>query len=272
VGDAKATIAELVTAVRAEHEAGRTPQLTEWWASLEDWRTRYPLGYDKPEDGMLSPQYVIERLGAIAGPDTIYTSGVGQHQMWAAQFIRYEKPGTWLNSGGLGTMGYSVPAAMGAKMGCPDTTVWAIDGDGCFQMTNQELATCAIEGIPIKVAVINNGNLGMVRQWQTLFYEGRYSNTHLATHGAKDPAARQVRIPDFVQLAEALGCVGLRCETEDDVDAVIEQAMAINDRPVVIDFIVGSDAQVWPMVAAGASNDAIMAARGLRPNFGEGQV
>jgi len=271
VGDAKATIAELVTAVRAEHEAGRTPQLTGWWASLEDWRTRYPLGYDKPEDGMLSPQYVIERLGAIAGPDTIYTSGVGQHQMWAAQFIRYEKPGTWLNSGGLGTMGYSVPAAMGAKTGCPGTTVWAIDGDGCFQMTNQELATCAIEGIPIKVAVINNGNLGMVRQWQTLFYEGRYSNTHLATHGAKDPAARQVRIPDFVTLAEALGCVGLRCETEDDVDAVIEQAMAINDRPVVIDFIVGSDAQVWPMVAAGASNDAIMAARGLRPDFGDNQ-
>ncbi|QXG76960.1 acetolactate synthase large subunit [Modestobacter sp. L9-4] len=272
VGDAKATIAELVTAVRAEQEDGRTPQLTEWWAQLEDWRTRYPLGYDRPEDGMLSPQYVIERLGAIAGPDTIYTSGVGQHQMWAAQFIRYEKPGTWLNSGGLGTMGYSVPAAMGAKMGCPDTTVWAIDGDGCFQMTNQELATCAIEGIPIKVAVINNGNLGMVRQWQTLFYEGRYSNTHLSTHGAKDPAARQVRIPDFVTLAEALGCVGLRCETEDDVDAVIEQAMAINDRPVVIDFIVGSDAQVWPMVAAGASNDAIMAARGLRPDFGQDQV
>ncbi|MFQ1001422.1 acetolactate synthase large subunit [Modestobacter sp. SSW1-42] len=272
VGDAKATIAELVTAVRAEHEAGRTPQLTEWWAQLEDWRTRYPLGYDRPEDGMLSPQYVIERLGAIAGPDTIYTSGVGQHQMWAAQFIRYEKPGTWLNSGGLGTMGYSVPAAMGAKTGCPDTTVWAIDGDGCFQMTNQELATCAIEGIPIKVAVINNGNLGMVRQWQTLFYEGRYSNTHLSTHGAKDPAARQVRIPDFVTLAEALGCVGLRCETEDDVDAVIEKAMAINDRPVVIDFIVGSDAQVWPMVAAGASNDAIMAARGLRPDFGDNQV
>ncbi|MCZ2829517.1 acetolactate synthase large subunit [Modestobacter sp. VKM Ac-2986] len=272
VGDAKATIAELVTAVRAEHEAGRTPQLTAWWEQLEDWRTRYPLGYDRPEDGMLSPQYVIERLGAIAGPDTIYTSGVGQHQMWAAQFIKYEKPGTWLNSGGLGTMGYSVPAAMGAKVGCPDTTVWAIDGDGCFQMTNQELATCAIEGIPIKVAVINNGNLGMVRQWQTLFYEGRYSNTHLATHGAKDPAARQVRIPDFVTLAEALGCVGLRCETEDDVDAVIEKAMAITDRPVVIDFIVGSDAQVWPMVAAGASNDAIMAARGLRPDFGGDQV
>ncbi|MBJ7453836.1 MAG: acetolactate synthase large subunit, partial [Blastococcus sp.] len=141
VGDAKETIGQLVTALRAEHEAGRTPDLTAWWKQLDDWRDRYPLGYDEPEDGALSPQYVIERLGAIAGPDAIYTSGVGQHQMWAAQFIKYEKPGTWLNSGGLGTMGYAVPAAMGAKQGMPDTTVWAIDGDGCFQMTNQELAT-----------------------------------------------------------------------------------------------------------------------------------
>ncbi|MFL6298868.1 MAG: thiamine pyrophosphate-dependent enzyme, partial [Actinomycetes bacterium] len=274
VGDAKATIIELVSALRAEHAAGNTPDLAEWWEQLEDWRTRYPLGYDWPEDGMLSPQYVIERLGAIAGPDAIYASGVGQHQMWAAQFIKYEKPMTWLNSGGLGTMGYAVPAAMGAKYGRPDTTVWAIDGDGCFQMTNQELATCAIEGIPIKVAVINNGNLGMVRQWQTLFYQGRYSNTRLDTHSTEDSpdARRKVRIPDFVTLAEALGCVGLRCETKDDVDSVIEKAMAINDAPVVIDFIVGSDAQVWPMVAAGASNDEILAARDVRPVFGDNQV
>jgi acetolactate synthase-1/2/3 large subunit len=271
VGDAKATIAELVVALKAEREAGNAADLTAWWKQLEDWRTRYPLGYDWPEDGALSPQYVIERLGAIAGPDAIYASGVGQHQMWAAQFISYEKPRTWLNSGGLGTMGYAVPAAMGAKYGCPETTVWAIDGDGCFQMTNQELATCAIEGIPVKVAVINNGNLGMVRQWQTLFYEGRYSNTRLNTH-AGDGSPKQVRIPDFVTLAEALGCVGLRCESKEDVDAVIEKAMAINDAPVVIDFIVGSDAQVWPMVAAGASNDAILAARDVRPVFGEGQI
>ncbi|SEO90470.1 acetolactate synthase large subunit [Trujillonella endophytica] len=271
VGDAKETIAELVTAVRAEHDAGRTPDLAAWWVQLDDWRARYPLGYDWPEDGALSPQYVIERLGAIAGPDAIYTSGVGQHQMWAAQFIKYEKPGTWLNSGGLGTMGYAVPAAMGAKYGCPDTTVWAIDGDGCFQMTNQELATCAIEGIPIKVAVINNGNLGMVRQWQTLFYEGRYSNTKLHAQNA-DGTPKPVRIPDFVALAEALGCVGLRCESKDDVDAVIEKAMAITDAPVVIDFVVGADAQVWPMVAAGSSNDDILAARGLRPVFGDDQV
>ncbi len=271
VGDAKETITALIEALRAEQAAGRRPDLAAWWAQLDDWRTRYPLGYDWPEDGSLSPQYVIERLGAIAGPDAIYAAGVGQHQMWAAQFISYEKPGTWLNSGGLGTMGYAVPAAMGAKYGCPDTTVWAIDGDGCFQMTNQELATCAIEGIPIKVAIINNGNLGMVRQWQTLFYEGRYSNTKLHALDA-DGKPTSVRIPDFVALAEALGCVGLRCETKDDVDAVIEKAMAIDDAPVVIDFVVGHDAQVWPMVAAGSSNDDILAARDVRPVFGEGQV
>jgi acetolactate synthase I/II/III large subunit len=271
VGDAKETITALTEALRAEQAAGRRPDLAAWWAQLDDWRTRYPLGYDWPEDGSLSPQYVIERLGAIAGPDAIYAAGVGQHQMWAAQFISYEKPATWLNSGGLGTMGYAVPAAMGAKYGRPETTVWAIDGDGCFQMTNQELATCAIEGIPIKVAVINNGNLGMVRQWQTLFYEGRYSNTRLHVQD-ESGKPKPVRIPDFVALAEALGCVGLRCETKDDVDAVIEKAMAIDDAPVVIDFVVGHDAQVWPMVAAGASNDDILAARDVRPVFGPGQV
>src|SRR5687768_4967438 len=261
VGDAKETIAQLVDVLRGEHEAGRTPELSAWWAQLDDWRARYPLGYDWPDDGSLSPQYVIERLGAIAGPEAIYAAGVGQHQMWAAQFVKYEKPGTWLNSGGLGTMGYAVPAAMGAKYGRPEATVWAIDGDGCFQMTNQELATCAMEGIPVKVAVINNGNLGMVRQWQTLFYEGRYSNTELGTH--------KHRIPDFVKLAEALGCIGLRCESKDDVDKVIKQAMEINDAPVVIDFTVGKDAMVWPMVAAGTSNDEIMFARDVRPTFEE---
>jgi acetolactate synthase-1/2/3 large subunit len=165
-------------------------------------------------------------------------------------------------------MGYAVPAAMGAKVGRPDATVWAIDGDGCFQMTNQELATCALEGIPIKVAVINNGNLGMVRQWQTLFYEGRYSNTDLKTHNK----AAQARVPDFVKLADALGCVGLRCETAADVDATIEKAMAIDDQPVVIDFVVGQDAMVWPMVPAGTSNDEILAARDVRPVWGPDEV
>ena len=200
----------------------------------------------------------------------MFTAGVGQHQMWAAQFISYDKPYTWINSGGAGTMGYAVPAAMGAKVGAPDTLVWAIDGDGCFQMTNQELATCAIEGIPIKVAVINNGNLGMVRQWQTLFYQQRYSNTELGTHTV--PRGRQlpVRIPDFVKLADALGCVGLRCESAAEVDATIEKAMSIDDQPVVVDFTVGKDAMVWPMVVAGTSNDEILAARGIRPDFDSG--
>ena len=178
VGDVRLTMAQLLPALKAEF-AKSQPDLTAWWKQVESWRTTYPVGYDMPSDGSLSPQYVIERLGKISGPDTIYTAGVGQHQMWASQFISYEKPRTWLNSGGLGTMGYAVPAAMGAKVGAPDTTVWAIDGDGCFQMTNQELVTCALNNIPIKVAIINNESLGMVRQWQTLFYEGRYSNTSL---------------------------------------------------------------------------------------------
>ncbi len=259
VGDCREVIADLIVAVREE----QAPDLTGWWQQLDGYRETYPLGYEWPPDGALAPQYVIERLGAIAGPEAIYVAGVGQHQMWAAQFVSYEQPYTWLNSGGLGTMGYAVPAAMGAKMGRPEATVWAIDGDGCFQMTNQELATCAIEGIPIKVAVINNGNLGMVRQWQDLFYEQRYSNTRLGTLAER-------RIPDFLLLAEAMGCVGLRCETWEDVDATIDKAMQINDRPVVVDFIVGEDAQVWPMVAAGTSNDEILAARNVRPNFDAG--
>ncbi|GAA4873570.1 acetolactate synthase large subunit [Pseudonocardia benzenivorans] len=258
VGDCKEVIVELIEAVRAEREVD-VVDLGAWWTRLDDLRTTFPLGYDWPDDGSLSPQYVIERIGAIAGPDAVYAAGVGQHQMWAAQFIKYEKPRSWLNSGGLGTMGFAVPAAMGAKMARPDDVVWCIDGDGCFQMTNQELATCAIEGIPIKVAVINNGNLGMVRQWQNLFYSERYSNTDLGTH--------KHRIPDFKLLAEAMGCVGLRAESKDEVDRVIRQAMEIDDRPVVIDFTVGADAQVWPMVAAGTSNNEVMAARGIRPLF-----
>ena len=261
VGDVKAVISDLIAMLRNNSGAGTPaiPDMIDWWAYLDNIRSTYPLSYGPQSDGSLSPEYVISTLGSIAGPDAVYVAGVGQHQMWAAQFISYEKPRTWLNSGGLGTMGFAIPAAMGAKLARPEAEVWAIDGDGCFQMTNQELATCAIEGAPIKVALINNGNLGMVRQWQSLFYQGRYSQTDLATHSH--------RIPDFVKLAEALGCVGLRCEREEDVVDVINQARAINDRPVVIDFIVGADAQVWPMVAAGTSNDEIQAAYGIRPLF-----
>ncbi|MDP4689651.1 MAG: acetolactate synthase large subunit [Candidatus Nanopelagicales bacterium] len=257
VGDVGEVITELIAAVREEMAAGRVGDYEAWWSQLNRWRDTYPLGYDLPDDGTLSPQYVIERLGVISGPEAIMAAGVGQHQMWGAQFVKYEKPRTWLNSGGLGTMGYAVPAAMGAKVGCPDDIVWAIDGDGCFQMTNQELATCAINEIPIKVALINNSSLGMVRQWQTLFYNQRYSETDLHSH----------RIPDFVKLADAYGCYGLRCETAEEVDAVIEKALSINDAPVVIDFVVHRDAMVWPMVAAGTSNDDIMVAREMAPSW-----
>lgn len=258
VGDLAEIIPELVAAIKVEQAAGAVGEYEGWWAQLNRLRTTYPLGYDQPDDGTLSPQYVIERLGDISGPDSIYAAGVGQHQMWAAQFVKYEKPRTWLNSGGLGTMGYSVPAAMGAKVAMPDTTVWAIDGDGCFQMTNQELATCTINEIPIKVALINNSSLGMVRQWQTLFYNSRYSNTDLHSH----------RFPDFVKLAEAYGCYGLQCDSAEQVDATIEKALSMNDAPVVIDFIVHRDAMVWPMVAAGASNDELMVARSMAPEWG----
>ncbi|MEY2827661.1 MAG: hypothetical protein RIQ80_681 [Actinomycetota bacterium] len=257
VGDAKETMIELIAAIKDEHKAGRIGNYEAWWANLNRLRNEYPLGYDEPHDGSLSPQYVIQRIGEITGPDALYAAGVGQHQMWAAQFIKYEKPGTWLNSGGLGTMGYAIPAAMGAKVGAPDKDVWAIDGDGCFQMTNQELATCTINNIPIKVGLINNNALGMVRQWQSLFYNNRYSNTDLHTN----------RIPDFVKLADAYGCHGLRCENKDEVDVVIEKALGLNDAPVVIDFVVHKDAMVWPMVAAGMSNSEIKFARDMAPKW-----
>lgn len=281
VGDAREVIADLIQAVQAEHTEGHAGDYTAWWKDLNRWRETYPLGYDLPEDGSLSPQQVIERIGALAPQGTIFTAGVGQHQMWASHFVKYEEPRTWLNSGGAGTMGYAVPAAMGAKVGMPDRAVWAIDGDGCFQMTNQELATCALNNIPIKVAIINNGALGMVRQWQTLFYNQRYSNTVLhadetghdvGSQLGESSAPRQgTRVPDFVKLSEAMGCVALRCEDPADLDKVIAEANAINDRTVVIDFIVHEDAMVWPMVAAGTSNDEVMAARGVRPDFGDNE-
>ncbi len=257
VGDLAETLPELIAAIEAEQAAGAAGDYEGWWVTLSRLRDIYPLGYDTFDDGSLAPQYVIQRLGLISGPDTIFAAGVGQHQMWAAQFINYEHPNTWLNSGGLGTMGYAVPAAMGAKVARPEATVWAVDGDGCFQMTNQELATCTLNDIPIKVALINNGNLGMVRQWQTLFYNERYSNTNLESF----------RVPDFVKLADAYGAYGLRCESPEQVDAVIEKAMAIDDAPVVIDFVVHKDAMVWPMVAAGTSNDDIMVAREMAPDW-----
>jgi len=259
VGDLKDVLVDLDAALRGTGQ----PEIDEWWAYLSGLRDQYPLGYTPTTDGLLAPQHVIQRIGEITGPEGVYVAGVGQHQMWTAQFIKYERPNSFLNSGGAGTMGYSVPAAMGAKVAQPDRPVWAIDGDGCFQMTNQELATCALNNIPIKVAVINNSSLGMVRQWQTLFYDGRYSNTDLNT------GHNSVRIPDFVKLAEAYGCLAIRVEKEEEIDAAITLALETNDRPVVIDFVVSADAMVWPMVPQGVSNSYVQYARDHAPAFSE---
>ncbi len=244
VGDARHVIEALtaasVTLPRAD--------LAAWWATLNEWRERYPMTYEPASDGgMLKPQAIIEKLNELSPDDTIVVSGVGQHQMWAAHHWNYEHPYTWINSGGAGTMGYAIPAAIGAKAGQPGRTVWAIDGDGCFQMTAQELVTARSEGIPIKVAILNNSYLGMVRQWQEMFYEERYSEVYLSQD-----------LPNYVMWAEAMGCVGIRVDRAEDVEAAIEKANAINDRPVVIDFRTDAAEKVFPMVAAGASNDDIM--------------
>ncbi|HEY4558405.1 MAG TPA: acetolactate synthase large subunit [Enteractinococcus sp.] len=267
-GSLDQVLPELHTAVKDIFSKRGRPQLHGWWRQLNRLQEAYPLGWTKPEDGGIAPQQVIEKIGQAAGSEAVYVAGVGQHQMWSSQFIEFERPRQWLNSGGLGTMGYSVPAAMGAQIGNPNRTVWAIDGDGCFQMTNQELATCAMNNIPIKVAIINNSSLGMVRQWQTLYYDGRYSNSQLNDASARSgPDEEPLRIPDFVMLARSYGCVGLRCEHEDDIESVISQAMEINDRPVVIDFVVSRDSMVWPMVPAGVSNSDIQVARDLTPEW-----
>ncbi|WP_105566940.1 acetolactate synthase large subunit [Microbacterium halophytorum] len=254
VADARAALPELTQAVRAV--SGSAPRtLSSWWARLHGLQREFPLGYAPTSDGLIAPQHVIRRIGELTGPEAVYTAGVGQHQMWAAQFLPFERPRQWINSGGAGTMGYAVPAALGAKTAEPGRVVWAIDGDGSFQMTNQELATCAINGIPIKVAIINNSALGMIRQWQTLVYGERYSQSALHT------GHESVRIPDFVRLADAYGCAAMRVEREVDIDRAIHSALAINDRPVVIDFVVSGDAMVWPMVPQGVGNDRIRYAR-----------
>jgi acetolactate synthase-1/2/3 large subunit len=255
VGDCRLVIEELVKAVKAEQQKRGKPDLSEWNAQLDDWRRRFPITYKQEEGGPLKPQYCIEMLRANTPDDTICVSGVGQHQMWASQLWKFNQPYTWVNSGGLGTMGYAVPAAVGAKVGMPDRMVWAIDGDGCFQMTAQELVTAAAERIPVKIAILNNAYLGMVRQWQELFYEERYSEVYLSPD-----------LPDYVKWAEAMGCAGFRVDNADDVVPTIEKANAINDRPVVIDFRTDWREKVYPMVPAGASNDDII----LGPEQGEG--
>ncbi|MGV0334616.1 acetolactate synthase large subunit [Corynebacterium kroppenstedtii] len=262
VGDAREVLQSLTDMYTKKNL--KQPECSRWVDYLHSLQKTYALGWENPDDGKLAPQAVIKAISDEVGPDAIYCAGVGQHQMWAAQFVDYEQPRTWLNSGGLGTMGYAVPAAMGAQAGSPGKEVWAIDGDGCFQMTNQELVTCAVNDLPIKVAVINNGNLGMVRQWQNLFYQSHYSHTGLHPKGEY--------LPDFVSLAESMGCASFRVTREDEIVPTIKKAREINDRPVVIDFIVGEDAQVWPMVASGHSNDEIQYALNLRPLFDSDQM
>jgi acetolactate synthase-1/2/3 large subunit len=255
VGDCKIVIDELIKAVKSEQEKHGTPDLSEWRATLGTWQEQFPLKYTQEDGGPLKPQYCIEMLREHTPDDTILVSGVGQHQMWASQLWKFKLPNTWINSGGLGTMGYAVPAAVGAKTGRPDRMVWAVDGDGCFQMTAQELVTASAERIPIKIAILNNAYLGMVRQWQELFYEERYSEVYLSPD-----------LPDYVKWAEAMGCVGMRVDNMADVVPTIEKANAIDDRPVVIDFRVDYREKVYPMVPAGSSNDDII----LGPEFGEG--
>ena len=259
VGDLAATLPRLKAAVKAVQDASKPADLGGWWRYLNRLRDTYPMGWTEPEDGRLAPQGVISRLSAHA-PDAIFTTGVGQHQMWAAQFLTLDKPHHFISSSGLGTMGYCIPAAMGAQVGQPDTVVWAIDGDGSFQMTNQELATCVVNRIPIKIALINNSVLGMVRQWQSLFYSKRYSNTDLNPDEGD-------QVPNFVALAKAYGLEARTVRTEDEVDEAIDWAMSFNDRPVLLDFRVSRDSMVWPMVAAGVSNDDIMYAKDMAPNW-----
>ncbi len=255
VGDCKNVIAEMIKAVKAEQAKHGAPDTSAWLAQLGEWQQTYPLKYQQEEGGPLKPQFVVEQLRAATPDDCILVAGVGQHQMWASQLWQFRQPRTWVNSGGLGTMGYAVPAAIGAKVGRPDRMVWAIDGDGCFQMTAQELVTASSEGIPVKIAILNNAYLGMVRQWQELFYEERYSEVYLSPD-----------LPDYVKWAEAMGCVGMRVDTADDVAATIEKANDVDDRPVVVDFRTDWREKVYPMVPAGGSNDNII----LGPEFGEG--
>ncbi len=260
VADLKPALAALNAALPEVYERLGKPDLSGWWRYLNRLRETYPLGWAEPTDGFMAPQEVISKLSSIAGPEAIYVTGVGQHQMWAAQFIEFEEPSHFISSCGLGTMGYCIPAAMGAQVGAPDTVVWAVDGDGSFQMTNQELATCSINRIPIKVALINNSVLGMVRQWQTLFYGERYSNTTLnPTEGEQ--------IPNFEMLAKAYGLEARTVRRAEDVEDAIKWAMSINDRPVLLDFRVSKDAMVWPMVAAGVPNDDIRYARDIAPDW-----
>ena len=251
-GDVKTVLQALIPQIEQLHKEYGKPDLTTWWKLLDKWVEQYPVAYEEPTDGTLAPQWVVQQLSAEADPNTIWVSGVGQHQMWATQLIEFHHPHQWISSGGLGTMGFGLPAAIGAEIGSQQyfdgkKPVWLIDGDGSFQMTSEELATAFMEGTPIKIALLNNSVYGMVRQWQTLFYEKHYSATILH----EEEKTGLVGVPDFVKLAEAYGCVGLRASTKEEAIECIRKANEINDRPVLIDFHVWKDAMVWPMVDAG---------------------
>ena len=247
-GDCRQVIEEMLLAMDARgDDVPLVQDLAPWWRQINEWRERFPLYYEDVEGGAIKPQNVVEQLRDASSEDTVVVAGVGQHQMWASQYWKFEHPYTWVNSGGAGTMGFAVPAAIGAKVGRPDRTVWAIDGDGCFQMTAQELVTASSEQIPVKIAILNNAYLGMVRQWQEMFYGERYSEVYLSPD-----------LPDYVKWAEAMGCVGIKAETPEDVGPAIEKANSIDDRPVVVDFRTDAREKVFPMVPAGASNDDIV--------------
>ena len=247
VGDAKEVIRQLIEALRTEISREGSPRFAAWTATLDEWRRRHPYRYEQPEDGPLRPQFVIERIGELADEGSVFCGGVGQHQMWASQYIKFSQPRTWVNSGGLGAMGFAVPAALGAKVAQPESEVWCIDGDGCFQMTCQELATMAVERIPVKIAIINNGFLGMVRQWQNMFYDKRFSEVEFG-----------FGVPDYVKLADAYGCIGLRVDGPAEVEAAIQKAQGVDDRPVVIDFRCDPEEMCFPMIPAGTSNSEIL--------------
>jgi len=248
VGDCRLVIEEMIKAINDLLVDQKQVDITPWRSRVSGWQEQFPLTYEPSEEGgVLKPQYCLEQLRDAAPEGTILVSGVGQHQMWSSQYWKFNEPYTWVNSGGLGTMGFSVPAAIGAKVGRPDKTVWAVDGDGCFQMTAQELVTASLERIPVKIAILNNSYLGMVRQWQEMFYEERYSEVYLSQD-----------TPNYVKWAEAMGCVGIRVDDESEVASAIDKANSINDRPVVVDFRVDAGEKVFPMVAAGQSNDDLM--------------
>ncbi|WP_297316595.1 acetolactate synthase large subunit [Bifidobacterium indicum] len=270
VGDVSQVLDDLVPAIEEAQRTWGRPDLKPWWNLVESWRQDYPTTWEETPDGSLAPQWVVRTLSNKADPATIWVSGVGQHQMWASQFIDFERTRSWVSSSGLGTMGYGLPAAIGASIGTQDDEaprpVWLIDGDGSFQMTSEELATAGQMGLPIRIAILNNSVYGMVRQWQTLFYGSHYSQTNLHDGDAREPG--RTEIPDFVKLAEAYGCLGLRAFTKEEAQEAIDRANQVNDRPVLIDFRVWKDAMVWPMVPAGASNDTIIYKPGVQPLAG----